>query len=101
MNSETGPTAPKDYKYWAFISYNSKDVKWARWLHNAIETYRIPSQLAGKQGPLGEPVPKRFHPVFKDREEMPAVPDLTAHVVQALSESRYLIVICSPNSTHS
>lgn len=101
--SEPPKTAGNDqsYRYWAFISYNSNDVNSARWLHRAIETYGIPAQLAGNHTPVGEPAPKRFYPVFKDREEMPVAPDLTAHVVSALRESRYLIVLCSPNAAAS
>jgi tetratricopeptide (TPR) repeat protein len=89
------------YRYWAFISYNSKDATMARWLHRAIETYGIPAQIAGQYTPTGEPAPKRFHPIFKDREEMPAAPNLTSHVVGALRASRYLIVLCSPNAAAS
>lgn len=33
------------YKYYAFISYSHKDRKWARWIHNAIEHYRLPSVM--------------------------------------------------------
>ena len=36
---------PTEYRYWAFISYSSRDKSWARWLHRAIETYGIPAQL--------------------------------------------------------
>lgn len=37
------PLEPSDYRYWAFISYSSKDKQWGRWLHRAIETYGIPA----------------------------------------------------------
>lgn len=93
--------SPESPRFWAFISYSSKDVAAARWLHRAIETYGIPTQLAGKGTPTGDAAPKRFHPVFKDREDLSAGSDLTAQVVDALKASRYLIVLCSPNSAAS
>lgn len=88
-------------RYWAFISYSSKDKKWARWLHRKIETYGIPAQLVSHPTPVGHPAPKRFHPLFHDRAELPASSDLGAAIEDALQASRYLIVICSPNAAQS
>lgn len=34
-------------KYWAFISYSSKDRQWGQWLHRRIENYPIPVDLRG------------------------------------------------------
>ena len=39
----------KDYKYKAFISYSHQDKKWGDWLHRALETYRVPKGLVGKE----------------------------------------------------
>ena len=90
------------YQYWAFISYSSKDVSWGRWLHGTIETYGIPAELVNRhQTPTGHPVPKRFHPVFRDRDELPASADLGSVIKKALDASRYLIVICSRNAAKS
>src|SRR5829696_1105686 len=35
------------YKYAAFISYRHDEVdrRWAKWLHRALETYKVPSAL--------------------------------------------------------
>ena len=68
----TDPTAP-EYHYWAFISYSSKDAAHAKWLHRAIETYGIPAKLVehGHVTPAGDPVPARFQPLFRDRDELP------------------------------
>ena len=41
-------------RYYAFISYSHRDEKFATWLMEAIETYKVPRQLVGKQGRLGE-----------------------------------------------
>lgn len=35
------------YKYWAFINYTHQDKAWADWLHERLETYRIPNRLVG------------------------------------------------------
>jgi len=90
-----------EYRYWAFISYSSKDAAWARWLHRAVETYGIPAHLVGHPSPTGESVPKRFQPVFRDRDELPASADLGAQIEQALRASRNLIVICSRRAAQS
>lgn len=89
------------YRYWAFISYSSKDQYWAKWLQNALETYRIPRQLVGHQMPIEETTPKRFHPIFRDRDELPSSSNLSKELEEALRASRYLVVICSPNSAAS
>jgi len=45
------------FKYRAFISYSHRDTPWARWLHNALERYRIDRDLIGRETSAG-PVPK-------------------------------------------
>jgi tetratricopeptide (TPR) repeat protein len=46
-------------------------------------------------------VPRRLHPVFRDREELPSATDLGAIISEALRASGCQIVICSPNSARS
>jgi hypothetical protein len=87
-------------KYWAFLSYSHRDAKWGDWLHKELETYRVPRRLAGKQSRDGA-VPERVFPIFRDREELPVSADLGANINEALEQSRYLIVICSPHSAQS
>lgn len=91
----------ESYRYWAFISYSSRDKQWARWLHRSIESYGIPAQFVAHPTPAGQPAPKRFHPLFRDRDELPASSDLGGHLKEALRASRYLIVICSPHAARS
>ena len=88
------------FRYKAFISYSWADATWGNWLQKAIETYRAPSALVGKEGALG-PVPARLHPLFKDREEEAAGASIGAAVETALAASEFLIVVCSPNSAKS
>ncbi|MEO8925717.1 MAG: toll/interleukin-1 receptor domain-containing protein [Caulobacteraceae bacterium] len=87
-------------RYWAFLSYSHADRKWANWLHHALETYAIPRRLVGRQTPAG-PAPGRLRPLFKDREELAANPDLRERVHAALAGSSALIVICSPAAARS
>ncbi len=87
-------------KYWAFLSYSHRDAEWGDWLHKALETYRVPRRLPGKQSRDGT-VPERVFPIFRDREELPVSANLGTNINQALEESRYLIVICSPHSAQS
>ena len=87
-------------KYWAFLSYSHTDRQWGDWLHKALETYRVPRRLIGKESRDGK-IPPRVFPVFRDREELPVSSDLSANIEEALGESRYLIVICSPRSAQS
>lgn len=87
-------------RYWAFISYSHKDTRDAKWLHRAIEAWRLPSSARPLvRARLGNV--KRLFPVFRDRDELPNSSDLGANLTQALEASRTLIVICSPESACS
>lgn len=87
-------------RYRAFISYSWADKAWGEWLHRALETYRTPSSLVGRQTPLGA-APKSLHPIFKDREEEAAGASIGASIEAAMAESEFLIVLCSPRSAQS
>ena len=87
-------------KYWAFISYSHKDTGVADWLHNKLETYRVPASLVGTPSREGA-VPGRLIPIFRDREELPTSSELGDNLQRALQQSRYLVVICSPASAQS
>lgn len=81
-------------RYSAFISYNQRDRRWASWLHHQLETYRFPKAIVGRDGPLGT-LGRRLPPVYQDREEGTASPDLAESIRDALVESSSLIVLCS------
>lgn len=87
-------------KFSAFISYSSRDVAHARWLHRVLETYKLPasSQL---DHPALRPGKRRLKPVFRDRDDLSAAHDLASSIQAALAESHALIVICSPNGAQS
>ena len=75
-----------ELRYRAFISYSHQDDSWAKWLHRALESYRIPRRLVGKPGRSGA-IPARINPVFRDRDDLSAARDLSTRVTEALSSS--------------
>lgn len=91
---------PGNYRYWAFISYSHRDKAAGEWIHRALEAYRIPKLLRRESGSFGD-LPARLFPVFRDREELAASPDLGDRIEAALRESRYLVVLCSPDAAAS
>ena len=103
----------QDYKYWAFISYSHQDnlrtrgdgngdhICWANWLHEQLETFRIPQGFRRRLARNGEPMPERFFPAFRDEAELPTSHDLGGQIRDSLERSRFLIVIASPRSACS
>jgi WD40 repeat protein len=87
-------------KYWAFLSYSHQDSRLCEWLHRELETYQVPKRLVGRDTRDGE-TPSRLFPVFRDRDELPGSSELGQNLAQALAQSRYLIVICSPAAARS
>jgi tetratricopeptide (TPR) repeat protein len=92
--------AVDDRRYWAFLSYSHTDRAVAGWLHRALETYPIPRRLVGRPLAAG-PAPRRFSPIFRDREELAADAALLERVDGSLARSAYLIVLCSPAAARS
>ena len=83
-------------EYFAFISYQRKDEEWAEWLRHRLEHYHLPLSLRKKDPSL----PKEIRPIFRDSLEL-AGGVLSEEIQLALEHSKYLIVICSPNSAKS
>ncbi|MDF1752873.1 MAG: toll/interleukin-1 receptor domain-containing protein [Verrucomicrobiales bacterium] len=92
---------PQLRDYWAFISYSQVDQAWAEWLHRSLERYTVPKTLVGAETERGHRVPRRVYPVFRDRDELPTGAKFTEMLETALQNSKYLIVICSPNAVKS
>jgi hypothetical protein len=93
-------------RYAVFLSYRHADNRepgrqWATWLHQMLENYEIPPDLAGTTNGRGEVIPASLYPVFRDEEELPADADLTRNIRQALENSAILVVICSPRAAQS
>lgn len=88
-------------KYWAFISYSSKDNSTGSWLHKRLENYPIPSDFRGQVMFDGAVLGKNLRPVFRDRDELSGSSSLGEAIREALESSRFLIVLCSKNSAKS
>lgn len=88
-------------KYTAFISYNSKDDQWAKWLQRKLEAYNIPVAIRNEKGEvvIREEKPRKLR-VFRYRTDLNTV-SLNEGLAKELDEARWLIVICSPNSAKS
>ena len=81
MGEDSQVRAPARYR--AFISYSHADARFAAWLHRKLEHWSLPGQT-------------RLTPIFIDRAELAAGPDLSAQVREALAGSAALIVLASP-----
>lgn len=84
-------------RYRAFLSYSHADRDWARWLHRRLEAYRVPRNVGGTR----RSGPARLAPIFRDREELPSAASLSDAVHEALGDSEWLIVLCSPHAAAS
>ena len=83
------------YRYTAFISYANEDSKTAVRLQKKLESFKVPRPLVGMETSLGT-VPSNLGQFFRDRTDAAGHPDLRAALRTALSNSRDLIVVCSP-----
>lgn len=84
-------------RYDAFISYSHSepDAFVAGKLHTMLEHYKVPKKIREISGK------KKIERVFRDREELPLSANLAMGICEALENSEYLIVICSPRSVKS
>ena len=86
----------QQFKYFAFISYNSHDVKWGRRLQKKLEHYRMPATLCSERGWKRTPIQPVF---FAPTDIQPG--GLSKELQERLEASRHLVVICSPYSAQS
>lgn len=86
----------QEFKYYAFISYNSKDTAWGKKLQKKLEHYRLPSTLCSEHGWPRTPIKPVF---FAPTDIQPG--GLSEELQERLKASQNLIVICSPNSAQS
>jgi WD40 repeat protein len=86
----------EEIEYDAFISYHrssADDRKWAVWLQEELERYRTPNWLVRHQGR-----PAKLRRVFLDDSELRAADILQLEIARRLKQSRFLVVICSPDA---
>lgn len=87
-----------NYRYDAFISYRHTELDKfaAENLHRQMEAFRLPGNLSGRtEGRT------RITRVFRDRDELPLTNSLEDNITEALRQSEYLVVICSPRLRES
>lgn len=88
-----------NFHYDAFISYrhSEADKFVAENLHKKLEAFKMPSALEKKRPGLKNKIER----VFRDKEELPLTSDLNDPIMNALHNSDWLIVICSPRLRES
>lgn len=79
----------------AFISYNHKDVKHAQWLQKKLESYKLPAEIHNEFEDT-----RYIRPVFRDQTDL-NTGVLANTLREQLEASKFLIVLCSPNSAQS
>lgn len=84
------------YKYIAFISYKREDEEWAARLQRKLEEFILPVQIREEHPGL----PENLRPVFRDKTDL-GLGLLERRIKEGLMDSRFLIVVCSPNSASS
>ncbi len=88
------------FRFKAFISYSHQNSDDASWLMKKLEAYRVPAHLNGGKQKYAN-VPTNLGKMFRDREELAASVSLNAKLLDAIKQSEFLIVICSPDSAKS
>ena len=85
----------KNYTYYAFISYSSKDKRLAYLIHKTLQRFNLPVKLQKQEEYKDKP--KNIRPIFRDKENL-EIGELSEVIKKNLAVSKYLIVICSQNS---
>ena len=86
-----------DYEYEAFISYRHlpHDTAVAKTIQKYVEGFKIPKELRG------EGRGKRLGRMFRDEDELPTSSSLSDQIRDALMRSRFLVVVCTPETRES
>jgi len=90
----------KEYKYYAFISYSRKNSPAANYLQKSLERSKIPTKKVDES--LLPQDGKHIKPVFLDKRDLEvSEKDFSENIQYAIENSRYLLVLCSPESALS
>lgn len=94
------PQESGEFRYDAFISYRHAplDQYVAQTLQRRLESFRVPRLAEKETKELGK---KSIRRIFRDRDELPLAGNLSEPIMEALSSSENLIVICSPRILES
>lgn len=80
---------------YAFISYSHKDIAVAKWLQRKLESYKLPTTICNEFEDS-----KYLRPIFRDSTDLNSG-ILSNEIRNNLRSSKFLIIICSPNSSKS
>ncbi len=83
------------FRYDAFISYRhcELDSFISENLHKKLENFKLPKSVIKKTSPSKTKIER----VFRDEAELPLSNNLSDPISEALANSEFLIVICTPN----
>jgi WD40 repeat protein len=85
-----------DYKFDVFLSYSRKDEEFGRRLEEALENYTLPKDVNTRS------IFRKRLNVFRDKKDLvPNMADYYEAIEGYLKQSRYLVVVCSPNARSS
>jgi WD40 repeat protein len=85
-----------NHKFDVFLSYSRKDEEFAKRLEEALENYALPKDVQARS------ILKKRLNVFRDKKDLvPTRADYYQAIEEYLKQSRYLVVICSPNACAS
>ena len=92
----------EEIKYDAFISYRHAELDQfaAVTLHKELEAFRLPKAIRKQLEKKGIEK-KKIERVFRDRDELPITNNLADPITNALRNSDFLLVICSPRLKES
>lgn len=92
----------QEIKYDAFISYRHCELDQfvAVTLHKELEAFKLPKAIVKQLEAKGIDK-KKIERVFRDRDELPITNNLADPITNALRNSEFLLVICSPRLKES
>lgn len=87
-------------RYRAFLSYSHRDSDFAENFHRELEGWRADRGLVGRETANG-PAPRTLRPIFRDRDDFAGGRSLSEATEEALKQSDFMIVLCSPDAAAS
>lgn len=87
-------------RYRAFLSYSHRDSAFAERFHRDLEGWRADRGLVGRATPYG-PAPRTLRPIFRDRDDFAGGRTLSEATGDALRQSDFMILLCSPAAAAS
>lgn len=89
----------ENVKYDAFISYRHSPVDMfiAKSIHRRLESFKLPKSIIEKKLCTKTKISR----VFRDQDELPLADNLSDPIDNALSNTEFLIVICTPRLPQS